>query len=349
MTNETLVTQLDTLREIYAQQQKAVAGLQAAFKGVTNAHSKAQKALRDLGVLNSGVSADGLNGAQEAFSASRLKEDAVDPLLPDIRRELKSLATLTGALKDAASALRTEPVDVVRLDKALATLELAKQEDVRETLPPLREELDVAQRVLGDEFGQRLRSALSEQGIQIGGRAPRFEIRRFELEANFARRFIVLRYGKDIVVPHAPITVEATMKAYASASKAIMGRNQDGKAWIAQFHEAYQIARRKRSAQAQGTRVNIVDCYIEMVLLRQGRAFASQPSKHTFTDYLRAQFEYDFYEFTSRQRLAYEGHVVKAHSAVKSQTDSPTKSMWIVEGDTPYDGRYIADVEFVRE
>jgi prefoldin subunit 5 len=349
MPNEALITQLDTLRETYAQQQKAVAGLQAAFKGVTNAHSKVQKALRDLAMLNSGVSPDNLNGAQEAFAAGRLREDAVDPLLPDIRRELKSLATLTGALKDAASSLRTEPVDVVRLDKALATLETAKQEDVRETLQPLREELDVAQRVLGDEFGRRLRSALSEQGIQIGGRAPRFEIGRFELEANFAKRFIVLRYGKDVVVPHAPITVEATMKAYASASKAIMGRNQDGKAWIAQFHEAYQTARRKRSAQAQSTRVNIVDCYIEMVLLRQGRAFASQPSKHTFTDYLRAQFEYDFYEIASRQHLAHDGYIVKAHSAVKSQTDYATKSMWIVEGDTPYDGRYIADVEFVRE
>lgn len=352
MPNETMITQLDTLRETYTQQQKAVAALQAAFKGVTNAHSKAQKALRDLSALNSGVSYDGVNSAQEAFSASSLREEAMDPLLPEIRRELKSLAILTGALKDAASALRSEPVDVVRLDKALATLETAKQEDVREKLPPLREELDVAQRVLGDEFGQSLRSALVEQGIQIGGRAPRFEIGRFELEANFARRFIVLRYGKDIVVPHAPITVDAAVKAYANASKAVMGRNQDGKTWIAQFHEAYQTARRKRGTQLQSTgsaRVNIVDCYIEMVLLRQGRAFASQPSKHTFTDYLRAQFEYDFYEFTGRLRLSYEGQVVKAHTAVKSQTDSPTKSMWIVEGDSPYDGRYMADVEFARE
>ncbi len=349
MPNETLITQLDTLRETYTQQQKAIAGLQAAFMGVMNAHSKAQKALRDLSILNSGVSADGLTGAQEAFSESRLKDKAVDPLLPDIRRELKGLATLTGALKDAASALRTEPVDVVRLDKALATLEMAKQENVREMLPPLREELEVAQRVLGDEFGQRLRSALLEQGIQIGGRTPRFEIGRFELEANFAKRFIVLRYGKDIVVPHAPITVDATVKAYTSASKAIMGRNQDGKAWIAQFHEAYETARRKRSAQAQSTRVNVVECYIEMVLLRQGRAFSSEPGKHTFSDYLRAQFEYDFYEFASHQHLSNDGHVVKAHSAVKSQTDYSTKSMWIVEGDTPYDGRYIADIEFVKE
>ena len=64
---------------------------------------------------------------------------------------------------------------------------------------------------------------------------------------------------------------------------------------------------------------------------------------------MRAQFAYDFYEFANRQRLAHDGHVAKAHSATKSQTDSATRSMWIVEGDTPYDGRYIADVEFVKE
>ena len=36
-------------------------------------------------------------------------------------------------------------------------------------------------------------------------------------------------------------------------------------------------------------------------------------------------------------------------NAVKSQTDNPAKSMWIVEGDSPYDGRYIADVEFTKD
>ncbi len=81
-------------------------------------------------------------------------------------------------------------------------------------------------------------------------------------------------------------------------------------------------------------------------MLRQGRAFASEPSKRTFTDYMRAQFAYDFYEFTGNQRLTYNGQRVKAHSATKSQTDSPAKSFWIVEGDTPHDGRYIADIEF---
>ena len=116
----------------------------------------------------------------------------------------------------------------------------------------------------------------------------------------------MLRYGKDVVAPHVPITVDATLKAYQAAIKTIQGRNEDGAAWLAQLHDAYQLARRKRE-RATTHRINIVDVYLELVLLRQGRAFASEPSKRTFTDYSRAQFIFDFYEFTNRQRLAHQG------------------------------------------
>ena len=68
---------------------------------------------------------------------------------------------ITGALKDAASALRSEPVDVVRLDRASTLLQTLKQQDVLDLLSQLNEELDLAQRVLGDEFGQKLRDAIA--------------------------------------------------------------------------------------------------------------------------------------------------------------------------------------------
>lgn len=344
MPNETLITQLNQTLELYTQQRKAATALQSTLKAFTAAQNKTQKTLQDYSIQNTGVD---VNPVQETFANLRLKETAVDPLLPDLRRESKLLATLTTALKEAAAALRSEPVDVVRLDKALAVLQTASQPDILNLLPELTQELDLAQRQLGDEFGQKLRAALAEQGMTIGGRSPTFTIGRFELEANFAKRFLTLRYGKDLVVPRAAITVEAALKAYQSAVKFVMERNLNGQAWIAQLYEAYEMARRKRGNI--GARANLVDVYIEMVLLRQGRAFASEPSKRTFADYTRAQFIYDFYEFAQQQRLAHNGLVIKAHVASKSQTDSPTKSMWMVDGDTPYDGRYLADIEFVKE
>lgn len=344
MPNENLIAQLNQTLELYTQQHKAATALQSSLKAFTAAQNKTRKILQDYSSQNTGVD---VNLAQETFANLRLKETTVDPLLPDLRRELKMLTALMSALKEAVTALQSEPVDVVRFDKALTGLQTASQADILNLLPELTQELDLAQRLLGDEFGQKLRTALAEQGITIGGRSPTFTIGRFELEANFAKRFLTLRYGKDLVVPRAAITVEAAIKAYQSAVKSVMERSQNGQAWIAQFYEAYELARRKRGNTSP--RVNVVDVYIEMVMLRQGRAFASEPSKRTFADYTRAQFIYDFYEFAQQQRLAHNGQIIKAHVASKSQTDSPTKSMWMVDGDTPYDGRYIADIEFVKE
>ena len=348
MANESLLLQLTQLIDNYALRQKRASAVQSAFKLVNDVHNKAGKALRDYAEHDTTVD---VAGAQAAFGRVRVREEAIDPLAPDLRREIKTLAALIAALKDSATSLRAEPVDVVRLDKALAVIQESKEQPVLDAVPELQNELDLAQRALGDEFGQKLRSALAAQGIAIGGRPPKFEIGRFELDINFARRFGVLRYGKDMVAPHIPVTVDATVKAYQAAVKAVQGRKEDGAAWLAQLYEAYQIARRKRNVPAASDtgRINIVDVYVEMVLLRQGRAFGSEPSKRTFTDYSRSQFLYDFYEFTDRQRLAHQGQIVKVHAATKSQTDNPAKSMWIVEGDSPYDGHYYGDIEFVKE
>lgn len=344
MPNEPLLLQLTQLGEAYSLRQKRANAVQAVFKLVANSQVKATKALREYAEHDTTVD---VHGAQEAFARVRIKEEAIDPLMPDLRREVKGLAALVAALKDCTTALRAEPVDVVRLDKALAALQASKEPGVAEVIPDLQIELDLAQRALGDEFGQKLRGALAEIGVSIGGRPPKFEIGRFELDANFAKRAAVLRYGKDIVAPHVSITVDATIKAYQAAVKALQGRKVDGAEWMAQLYDAYQNVRRKRGID--GDRVNIVDVYVELVILRQGRAFGIEPSKRTFSDYSRAQFIYDFYEFTSRQRLAHRGQVARVYASTKSQTDSPAKSMWIVEGDSPYDGHFYSDMQFSKE
>ncbi|MBL8155554.1 MAG: hypothetical protein JNM70_15330 [Anaerolineae bacterium] len=344
MPNETLIRHLDSLREQYTQQQKRAVGLQSALKAFPAAQYKAQRALQDYSEQNAGVS---VTSAQSLLDGLRLKEEAIDPMMPELRREAKMLATLTGALKDAVAALLTEPADVVKLDKAIGALQAAQVQPITALLPELQQELKVAQDRLGDDFGVKLRERLAAEGLSISSRPPKFELGRFEIEANFSKRFLSVRYGLDLVIPRAPITVEAAVKAYFTATKKITGRKLDAQAWIAQLHEAYSAARQKRSATS--TRANIVDCYVEMALLRQGRAFFTEPSKHTFSDYTRAEFIWDFYEVTGRIRATHQKQVVRASVAVRTQAESPAKSMWMVEGDGPYDGRYIGDIEFVSE
>jgi hypothetical protein len=348
MPNDALISELDRLRETYSQRQKATNNLLATLKGATAALSKTNRILREYADLNPNT--NDIAKAQQSFSASGLKEEAIDPLLPSLRREAKTLTGLAGALKDAAAALRGESVDVIKLGHAYAALQGAKIQDATLTalLPDVGQELEQAQYALGDTFGHALRAALAEQGLAIGGRPPRFEVGRFEIVANFVSRGASISYGKDVVVKRAPLSVEAVLKAYAREAKAIMGRNEDGARWVEQFYQAWEHARRRRSAS--DNRANIVDCYFELVLLRQPRNFRSAPGKSSFVDYSRAQFAYDFFQFANAQPPpTYKGMKIFGHGATKSQTESVEKSIWIVEGDSPYSGRYIADVVFDRE
>ncbi len=349
MPNESLISALDRLRETYSQRQKMTNSLLTALKGTTSALGKASRTLKDYTEQHADEQPTGLTNAQQAFGASRLKDEAIDPLLPELRREAKALTTLVTAIKEALAGLRGEIVDVVRLGRAYQALQTVKVQDaaLNALMPEIEHELQQAQRALADTFGQALRSALAEIGIEIGGRPPRFEIGRFEVNADFVNRVASISYGKNLVAKRVSLSVDTLIKAYQRETKAVMGRNEDAGRWMEQFYNAWQNARRKRDNVDQ--RANIVDCYYEQVLLRQARTFHAAPSKQTFVDYSRAQFAHDFYEFANQQHREYKGLHIFGHVATKSHAENPDKSIWIVEGDNPNAGRYIADVVFSKD
>ncbi|NTU80375.1 MAG: hypothetical protein HGA45_13530 [Chloroflexales bacterium] len=348
MPDVALIEALDRLREGYTQRQKLSANLAAALKGTTSALGKASRTMRDYIERGQGA-ADAAPRALEALAASRLRDEAIDPLQPALRREVKLLTEQATALKDAANALRGEAVDVVKLGHALTALEASKLKDpaVAALLPRLADELDQGQQALGATFGLALRHALAERGITLEGRPPRFEIGPFELAADFVSRAATLSYGKNLVARRVPLSVEAVLKAYDREAKAITGRSENGAEWIRQLYAAWEIVRARRGGG--DPRANIVECYYELVLLRQPRAFRFSPSKHSFVDYSRAQFAYDFYEFTGRNKAIYQGLRAFGTSATKSQTDNPERSIWIVNGDSPHAGNYISDVKFDKD
>lgn len=347
MPNEALIEALDQLHGSYIQRQRATNNLIAALKGATGALGKAGRTLREY-VEQSGGASEGVARAQEAFGGLRLREEAVDPLGPELRRELKLLTGVAGALKDALAALRAESVDVVRLGRARAQLQALKAPDneLSVLLPGIEQELEQAQRGLADTFGLALRHTLAEQGIELRGRPPRFELGPFELVADFVARAAALSYGKILISKRVPLSVDAVLAAYKRESRLITGRNEDGARWIEQLYNAWEAARRKRAGAE--LRANIVECYYELVLLRQSRSFRSAPSKSGFADYSRAQFAYDFYTFTSRQPAFYNELRAFGTVATKSQAESAERSIWIVEGDSPHAGRYISDVKFAK-
>jgi hypothetical protein len=342
MPNESLITALQALREDYSQRQKATNSLMGVLKGKSSAFGKLQQTVMDYAATNPNDD-PALAQIQQAFGTAQAE---VNPLTTNLGRESKSLAAFTSALKAAIAALSTDPVDVVRLSHPVEMLRASDIQDDRlaELLPELTRELDEAQQSLGAVFGAALREAFATQGIEVVGNPPKFEVGRFEIAANFITRSASINYGKEVVVKRVPLSVEAILKAYQSAAKSITGRNENPDQWMAQFYNAWESARIKRNPAEK--RANIVDCYFEMVLLRQPKTFFSAPAKNNFAEYTRAQFAYDLFEIAVRPQRTYKDKVVITHVAIKSQTDSSTRSMWIVEGRGPHDGRYIGDIVF---
>ncbi len=346
MPDESLLAALQTLRDEYSQKQKATNNLIKALKGKASAFGKIQAAMSDYAASNASIDQEPGQRVQEILGSA---QENVNPLITNAIREAKELAALVGALKGIIGAMSTSPVDVVRLSHPFETLKTVEIADDRimEMLPHLDREMTQAQEALEMLFGAALRDSLAGQGLEIGGKPPNFEIGRFEVAANFKTRSASINYGNEMVIKRVPLSIEAVIKAYQTAAKMIVGRNENPETWIAQFYSAWEAARRKRDPS--NTRVNVIDCYFEMVLLRQSRTFFSAPSKGGFADYSRAQFAYDLQEIAIRPHRSHNGKVVFAHSAIRTQVDSSTRSLWIVEGRAPHDGRYVGDIVFDKD
>jgi len=343
--NDVLIAQLDSLRETYNGRLRATNGLLAALKATTDAFGKTGRSRREYAEAGASVAdMDKLANAREAFENQRIKDDAVDPLRPELRREAKALGAMTTALRDAATSLRGEIVDVVKLDGALPVLQAARGQDeaLAALLPALNDELLKGQAALGATFGVALQHAMREKGIEPGGKPPRFALGRFDVAADFVKRTASVSYGKEVVIKRVPLGVDAIVAAYERVSKLVEGRTEDPQRWVALFRDAWELAQRRRDVKG---RANIVDCYFELALLRQSKNFRIEPTKGGFAEYGRAQFVHDFRQF-SGPRHAYKGEYFFAHPSSKGETERADKSIWLIDGNSPYDGHYVSDVTY---
>ena len=274
-----------------------------------------------------------VRGAQ-AFGRARLKEEAIDPLLPDLRREIKALTAVTAALKEApprCAASRWMSCAWTRPDRPADVQETAGARARARAAAGARPGAAAARRRLRPE----LRAALAEQGVVIGGRPPKFEIGRFELEANFVSRSASCATARTWWRPTCPSPStprSRPTRARPRRSPAARSARLDcavlrglsdcpPQTQRASDRGAHQHRRRLPGARAAAP----------------GPAFASEPSKPPSPTTAGPQFIYDFYEFTGRQRMAYQGQGVMG-TLPPSRRPIARKSMWIVEGDSPYDG-----------
>ena len=332
-----LIQALDGLRDGVAQKEKLIKTTLADFKNAAAITQKAAKRLPELAALNLGLN------LPDASLFEAVKEQGIDPFRASLQRELRAYGKTLAALKTALGALRAE-ADVVRLSKAYAGLEALGQPEFARHLATFQDHLKQANDDLAFGFGKQLKAALGERGLSLEVNGSKYEIGRFEVEVNFNKRAAALRYGKDVVIPKVTLSVEGVLKAYDAADKLITQRGEDGAKWLELLYKAWEGLSRKQASREPS--VNLMECYLELTVLRQGRNFRIEPSKRSFADYTRAQFAYDLDQFKG---LKHNGNGVHLHVATKSQTDSPDRVIWLVTGDAPHDGKYMSAIVFEKE
>jgi hypothetical protein len=264
----------------------------------------------------------------------KMRRDRIKPLEQALRA-LKNPHANAVALYEASLALQ-QPAEGLALPKGYQAL-----------ANTLREFADAQVSELEFTFARDLRAAFKEQDIALTGSPTKLIADLFVIEPDLRKKQVYITFARQpAVAKKIKLDVEQVLAAYLRARRDICERKVDLKALVAELFEAYQRLL-KLSGKAIGTRVGIVECYRELVLVRQPLAFRRTPSRQSFVDYPKTHFVYDMLELRQKNRLTHEGHRLNLGTATIEVTGDSTRAIFLATGAT--EGQFIKDIYFVSE
>ncbi len=276
--------------------------------------------------------------------------------LNEVRRQLTTEVKMRQAvikpLDVALRALKDPHKNALALHEAALLLEQPAEELA---LPNSYNKLVKQLRGLADEkladleftFARDLRAAFTAQGVTLAGVPTELIADLFVIKPDLRKKQVTITFSRQPVTKGAvKLEVERVVAAYLKARKEICERKVDYAALLGELYEAYQRTL-KLSGKAAGTRLPIVDCYRELVLVRQPLGFRKTPSKSSFADYPKAQFAYDMLQLRRTNKLTHEGQRLNLGTATIDVGADTTKAMFLATGAT--EGAFIKDLYFAPE
>ncbi|NOT59971.1 MAG: hypothetical protein HOP19_07065 [Acidobacteria bacterium] len=276
--------------------------------------------------------------------------------LSEVRRllttEVKLRQAVIKPLDTAMRALKDPHKNAVVLHEAALLLEQPNEELA---LPNSYNKLVQGIRALADEkladleftFARDLREAFAVEGLKLNGAPAELIADLFVIKPDLRKRQVTISFSRQAVTKGAvKLDVERVVTAYLKARKEICERKVDYAAFLGELYEAYQRTL-KLSGKPTGARQPIVDCYRELVLVRQPLGFRKTPSKSSFLDYPKAQFAYDMLQLRRSNKLTHEGHRLNLGTATIDIGADTTKAMFLATGAT--EGAFIKDLYFAAE
>lgn len=261
----------------------------------------------------------------------KVRQSVIKPIEQSLRA-LKDPHGNAVALYEAGEALSKKPIE----------LELPK--GAEKLFTGLQTLADVHLSELEFTFARDLREAFKEQNIKLTGEPTALIADLFVIKPDLRRKLVEITFSRQSVTDKKiKLDVTQVVSAYQRAQKEICERKVDYDALVQEIYEAYERTLKLAGKQV-GTRMGIVDCYRELVLVRQPLSFRKAPSKNSFKDYPKTHFAYDMLELRRQNRLSYNGLRLNLGVSTIEVGGDTAKAMFMATSAT--EGQFIKDLYF---
>ncbi len=259
---------------------------------------------------------------------------------------IKPLETAMRALKDPHKNAVVLAESVAALENPPSDLELP--ENYQSSVAQLKTIADENLAELEFTFARDLREAFAEKGITLGGSsASELIAELFVIKVDMRRKQVDMTFSRQPVTDRKiKLNVEQVVAVYERARKTICERNVDLKALLGELFEAYHRVL-KLSDKPMGTRTIIVDCYRELIMVRQPAAFRKTPSKQKFLDYPKTHFAFDMMQLRRSQQMVFEGHRLNLGTATIDIGTDSARAMFLATDAT--EGQFIQHLYFTKD
>jgi hypothetical protein len=266
--------------------------------------------------------------------------------------EVKLRQNIIKPLEQALKALKDPHSNAVALYEASALLEKPPGEL---TLPNGYDSLVARLRSLADAqlseleftFARDLRAAFKEKSVKVEGSPSELIAGLFVIKPDLRKKQVQISFSRQPVTnKKIKLDVDQVVSAYERARHDICERKVNFDELLAELFEAYGRTL-KLTGKQLGARASIVDCYRELVLVRQPVGFRKAPSKLSFVDYPKTHFAYDMLELRRRHKLLHQGNRLNLGTATIDVGSDTTRAMFLATGAT--EGQFIKDIYFTPE
>jgi hypothetical protein len=277
--------------------------------------------------------------------------------LSEIRKvlsnEVKLRSNVIKPLENALRALKDPHKNAVDLAEAhtaleIPPIELELPDNYNQSIQQLKEIADENLAELEFTFARDLRAAFAEKGITLGGNSASEMIAElFVIKVDMRRKMVEMTFSRQPVTDKKiKLNVEQVVAVYERAKKDICERNVDLKTLLGELLEAYNRVLRL-SEKSIGTRTIIVDCYRELIMVRQPASFRKTPSKQKFVDYPKTHFAFDMMQLRRSQAMNFDGHRLNLGTATIDVGSDSARAMFLATDAN--EGQFIQHLYFTKE